>query len=80
VDEIERELLTTRIRSMKEENKMYFESKAKELLDRRKDDNLSLTAANILFKNLNMNMEKYLSSPILTLKEEGKKTNDSCEE
>ena len=42
---------------------MYFENKARELLERRKDDNLSLAAANLLFKSLNMKIENYLNSP-----------------
>ena len=57
-----------KIHLVKMQNKVYFESKARELLDRRKDDNLSLAAANLLFKSLNLKMENFLTSP-LTLKE-----------
>jgi hypothetical protein len=42
---------------------VYFESKARDLLDRRKEDNISLAAANLLFKSLNMKMENFLNSP-----------------
>lgn len=48
---------------------MYFESKARELLDRRKEDNLSFAAANLLFKSLNMKMENFLSSPMINNKD-----------
>ena len=48
---------------------MYFETKAREYLDRRKDDNLSLAAANMLFKSLNMKMENFLNSPMINNKE-----------
>lgn len=64
VDEIERDLMNEKINNVKSQNKNYFENKAKELLERRKEDNLSLAAANLLFKSLNMKMENYLSSPI----------------
>ena len=64
MDEIERDLLQERINAVKNQNKVYFESKAKELLERRKEDNLSLACANLLFKSLNMKMENYLSSPL----------------
>ena len=43
---------------------MYFEAKARELLERRKDDNISLAAANLLFKSLNLKIENFLNSPI----------------
>jgi len=53
---------------------MYFEAKARELLDRRKEDNLSLAAANLLFKSLNLKMENFLNSPINDAKEKTHKT------
>lgn len=37
-----------KINSVKSHNKVYFESKARELLERRKDDNLSLATAKLL--------------------------------
>ena len=52
-----------KINNVKSHNKTYFESKARELLERRKDDNISFAAANLLFKSLNMKMENYLTSP-----------------
>lgn len=63
VDEIERELLQEKIDAVEYENKVYFENKARELLDKRKEDSLSFAAANLLFKSLNMKMEHYLNSP-----------------
>lgn len=70
VDEIEREILNQKINSVKQESKVYFEAKARELLERRKDDSLSLAAANLLFKSLNLKMENFLNSP-LTVKDGG---------
>lgn len=64
VDEIERKLLAEKIELVKSQNKVYFENKAKELLERRKEDNLSYAAANLLFKSLNMKIENYLTSPL----------------
>lgn len=49
---------------MKLQNKNYFENKARELLERRKEDSLSFAAANLLFKNLNLKMENFLTSPL----------------
>jgi len=43
---------------------VYFENKARELLDRRKEDRLSLATANLLFKSLNLKMENFLTSPL----------------
>lgn len=48
---------------IKGQNKVYFESKAREFLERRKDDNISLASANLLFKSLNMKMENFITSP-----------------
>jgi hypothetical protein len=63
VDELEREMINHKIDQVKQQNKAYFESKARELLDRRKDDNISLASANLLFKSLNLKMENFLNSP-----------------
>ena len=63
VDEIERDLMQEKVNNVKSNNKVYFESKAKDLLERRKGDNISLASANLLFKSLNMKMEHYLTSP-----------------
>ena len=52
-----------KIESVKNESEIYFEAKARELLERRKDDSLSLAAANLLFKSLNLKMENFLNSP-----------------
>ena len=53
-----------KINAVKNQNKIYFENKARELLERRKEDNLSLAAANLLFKSLNTKMENFLTSPL----------------
>jgi hypothetical protein len=58
--------LDTHIANVKLQNKIYFENKARELLERRKEDSLSLAAANLLFKNLNLKMENFLTSPLPT--------------
>lgn len=63
VDEIERNLLQEKIEAVAQENKRYFQNKARELLERRKEDSISFTSANLLFKSLNMNIESYLTSP-----------------
>lgn len=42
------------------QNKEYFEAKARDLLEKRKHDAVSLASANLLFKSLNMNMDLYL--------------------
>lgn len=39
------------------QNKEYFEGKARDLLELRKSDPLSLIMANLLFKSLNISME-----------------------
>ena len=52
-----------KINNVKSSNKVYFESKAREFLERRKEDNISLASANLLFKSLNMKMEHFLTSP-----------------
>ena len=53
-----------KINAVKNQNKIYFETKARELLERRKEDNLSLAAANLLFKSLNLKIENFLTSPL----------------
>ena len=64
LNDCETHLLTTKIQLMKQQNKIYFENKARELLDRRKTDNLSLAFANLLFKSLNLRIENFLNSPL----------------
>lgn len=39
------------------------------MLERRKDDSLSLAAANLLFKSLNLKMENFLNSPLASKNE-----------
>ena len=56
-------MLNEKINMVKNQNKNYFESKARELLEKRKDDSLSLASANLLFKSLNMKIENFLNSP-----------------
>lgn len=63
VDDIEKELMADKVSTVKGNNKCYFESKARELLERRKDDNISFAAANLLFKSLNIQMDSYLAGP-----------------
>lgn len=58
--------MESHIASVKLQNKNYFENKARELLERRKEDSLSFAAANLLFKNLNLKMENFLTSPLST--------------
>jgi hypothetical protein len=64
VDEIETDLMMDKINSVKSHNKVYFESKARELLERRKDDNLSLATAKLLVQSLNLKMENFINSPM----------------
>ena len=66
VEDLEKQLLDSHIASVKLQNKIYFENKARELLERRKEDSLSFAAANLLFKNLNLKMENFLTSPLPT--------------
>lgn len=56
--------MDTHIANVKHQNKIYFENKARELLERRKEDSLSFAAANLLFKNLNLDMANFLTSPL----------------
>ena len=63
VDEIELALMNKKIDDVMQHNKVYFETKALDLLDKRKDDSISLASANLLFKSLNMKMENFLNSP-----------------
>lgn len=64
-----------KINSVKQQNKIYFESKARELLERRKEDNLSLASANLLFKSLNLKMENFLTSPLPKTDEQQNKSS-----
>ena len=62
-DEIEKltnDLLDQHCANVELQNKDYFEQKAKELLERRRHDPVSLASANLLFKSLNIDMESYL--------------------
>lgn len=62
-EEIERTMLQDRIQAIQKQNQVYYECKAMELLEKRKTDPLSLASANLLFKSLNMEIEKFLQSP-----------------
>jgi hypothetical protein len=42
---------------VEKQNKEYFEAKARELVEMRKHDALSMATANLLFKSLNINMD-----------------------
>ena len=75
VDEIDRELMQIKTEEVKQQNKVYFESKARELLERRKEDGVSLAAANLLFKSLNLKIENFLNSPMETNKEKSLKSH-----
>jgi len=56
-EELLNSLLNKYIDEVERQNKDYFETKARELLDMRKQDPLSLIMANLLFKSLNISME-----------------------
>jgi hypothetical protein len=56
-EELLNSLLNKYIEEVERQNKDYFESKARELLEMRKQDPLSLIMANLLFKSLNISME-----------------------
>ena len=58
--EIEIQLLKKYIEEVEKQNKEYFEAKARDLLEMRKHDAVSLATANLLFKSLNINMEQYI--------------------
>lgn len=53
-------LLKKYIDEVERQNKDYFESKARELLEMRKQDPVSLIMANLLFKSLNISIEQYI--------------------
>eukprot|EP00347_Sterkiella_histriomuscorum_P013939 403362778 len=57
VQEIESDLMDEKVQQVKDQNKIYFESKAQDLLENREGDNLSYASANLLFKSLNMKIE-----------------------
>lgn len=59
-EEIHSALLNRYIDDVEKQNKEYFEAKARDLLEMRKHDPVSLIMANLLFKSLNINMEQYL--------------------
>jgi hypothetical protein len=48
------------IGEVERQNKEYFEAKARDLLEKRKHDAVSMATANLLFKSLNINMEAYI--------------------
>lgn len=58
--ELENQLLKKYIEDVEKQNKEYFEAKARDLLEMRKHDAVSLATANLLFKSLNINMEQYI--------------------
>ena len=77
VDEIERELLNEKIQAVKAQNKEYFERKARELLERRKEDNLSYPTAKLLVQSCNLNIDQLMSSPFSDEKPISKKFEET---
>lgn len=82
--EIEEALLNKYIDEVTKQNKEYFEAKAKDLLEKRKHDQVSFASANLLFKSLNLNIDSYLTKSTKApakkaevLSEEAVKTSDS---
>jgi hypothetical protein len=59
-EELLNSLLNKYIDDVENQNKDYFEGKARDLLEMRKQDPLSLIMANLLFKSLNISMEQYI--------------------
>jgi len=59
-NDVENQLLKKYIDEVEKQNKDYFEAKARDLLELRKHDAVSLATANLLFKSLNINMEQYI--------------------
>jgi hypothetical protein len=59
-EDIERTILQEKIQIVHKQNQQYYEVKAMDLLEKRKIDPLSLASANLLFKSLNMEIEKFL--------------------
>ena len=55
--EVESSLLEKYINDVDKQSKEYFEAKARDLLEMRKHDAVSLATANLLFKSLNINIE-----------------------
>jgi len=53
-------LLNKYIDDVEKQNKDYFENKARELLEMRKQDPVSLIMANLLFKSLNISIDQYV--------------------
>jgi hypothetical protein len=60
-EELLSNLLNKYIDEVERQNKDYFEGKARDLLEMRKQDPLSLIMANLLFKSLNISMEQYIA-------------------
>lgn len=77
VDELERQLLTEKINTVKAQNKIFYEAKARELLDKRKSDSLSLASANLLFKSLNMKPESIIAAPTVSSTRIGSNAEES---
>lgn len=53
-------MLNSYIEEVERQNKEYFEGKARDLLEMRKQDPISLIMANLLFKSLNISMDQYI--------------------
>jgi len=62
IERITNQMLEHHQSNSEAQNKEYFEQKAKELLERRRHDPVSLASANLLFKSLNIDMETYLKN------------------
>jgi hypothetical protein len=60
-EELLNSLLNKYIDDVEKQNKDYFEAKARDLLEMRKQDPLSLIMANLLFKSLNISMDQYIA-------------------
>jgi len=76
---LERELLLEKIAQVKQQNKLYFENKARELFDRRKEDNLSLPTVKLLVQSCNLNFDMLLTSPMSIEKDEEEKAHYQAE-
>ena len=59
-DDLEEKSLRFYVREVENQNKTYFELKARELLERQKTDLVSQAAANLLFKALSVSRDEIL--------------------
>lgn len=59
-EELLANLLNKYIDEVEKQNKDYFENKARELLEMREQDPVSLIMANLLFKSLNISIDQYV--------------------